>query len=53
MKVSIGIGGAASGHGRDIQEQVAYVLEAEKLGGARAPRSSSAALIPSASKVIP
>ena len=32
MTVSIGIGGAASGRGRDIQEQVAYVLEAEKLG---------------------
>ena len=32
MKVSIGIGGAASGRGRDTQEQVAYVLEAEKLG---------------------
>ena len=32
MKVSISIGGAASGRGRDIQAQIEYVLEAEKLG---------------------
>jgi F420-dependent oxidoreductase-like protein len=32
MKVSIGIGGAASGGKRDFDDQVAYVLEAEKLG---------------------
>lgn len=32
MKVSIGIGGAASGGKRDFDEQVAYVQEAEKLG---------------------
>lgn len=32
MKVSIGIGGAASGGRRDFDEQVAYVQEAEKLG---------------------
>ena len=32
MKVSISIGGAASGRRRDIQAQVEYVLEAEKLG---------------------
>lgn len=32
MKVSIGIGGAASGRRRDFDEQVAYVQEAEKLG---------------------
>ena len=31
MKVSIGIGGAASGRKRGIMDQVAYVLEAEKL----------------------
>ena len=32
MKVSIGIGGAASGRKRDFDEQVEYVVEAEKLG---------------------
>jgi len=32
MKVSIGIGGAASGGRRDFDDQVAYVQEAEKLG---------------------
>jgi F420-dependent oxidoreductase-like protein len=32
MKVSIGIGGAASGGKRDFDEQVVYVQEAEKLG---------------------
>jgi F420-dependent oxidoreductase-like protein len=32
MKVSIGIGGAASGRKRDFDEQVEYVQEAEKLG---------------------
>lgn len=32
MKVSIGIGGAASGGRRDFHEQVDYVIEAEKLG---------------------
>ena len=32
MKVSIGIGGAASGARRDFQEQVDFVVEAEKLG---------------------
>ncbi len=32
MKVSIGIGGAASGRRRDFEEQVTYVVEAEKLG---------------------
>jgi F420-dependent oxidoreductase-like protein len=32
MKVSIGIGGAASGQRRDFDEQVEYVVEAEKLG---------------------
>jgi F420-dependent oxidoreductase-like protein len=32
MKVSIGIGGAASGGKRDFDDQVAYVQEAEKLG---------------------
>lgn len=32
MKVSIGIGGAASGRKRDFDEQVEYVQEAERLG---------------------
>ena len=32
MKVSIGVGGAASGNKRDIEEQTSYVVEAEKLG---------------------
>src|ERR1700751_1213521 len=32
MKVSIGIGGAASGQRRDFDEHVEYVVEAEKLG---------------------
>lgn len=32
MKVSISIGGAASGRVRDVKAQVEYVLEAEKLG---------------------
>jgi F420-dependent oxidoreductase-like protein len=32
MKVSIGIGGAASGRRRDFDEQVEFVMEAEKLG---------------------
>ena len=32
MKVSIGIGGAASGARRDFDQQVAFVVEAEKLG---------------------
>jgi F420-dependent oxidoreductase-like protein len=32
MKVSVGIGGAASGRKRDFDEQVDYVVEAEKLG---------------------
>ena len=32
MKVSIGIGGAASGAKRDFDRQVEYVVEAEKLG---------------------
>lgn len=32
MKVSIGIGGASSGQRRDFDEQVEYVVEAEKLG---------------------
>ena len=32
MKISIGIGGAASGRKRDFEEQVDYVIEAEKLG---------------------
>ncbi len=32
MKVSIGIGGAASGGRRDFDEQVKFVVEAEKLG---------------------
>jgi alkanesulfonate monooxygenase SsuD/methylene tetrahydromethanopterin reductase-like flavin-dependent oxidoreductase (luciferase family) len=32
MKVSIGIGSAASGRKRDFDEQVNYVVEAEKLG---------------------
>jgi len=32
MKVSIGVGGAASGSRRDFADQVSYVVEAEKLG---------------------
>ncbi len=32
MRVSIGIGGAASGRKRDFEEQVDFVVEAEKLG---------------------
>ena len=32
MKVSIGIGGAASGQERDFDAQVEYAVEAEKLG---------------------
>jgi F420-dependent oxidoreductase-like protein len=32
MKVSIGVGGAASGRRRDFEEQVEFVVEAEKLG---------------------
>ncbi len=32
MKVSIGIGGAASGRRRDFHDQVEFVVEAEKLG---------------------
>lgn len=32
MKVSIAIGGAASGRRRDFEDQVDYVIEAEKLG---------------------
>ena len=32
MQVSIGIGGAASGRSRDFDEQVDFVVEAEKLG---------------------
>ncbi len=32
MKVSIGVGGAASGGRRDFEDQVTYVVEAEKLG---------------------
>ena len=32
MKVSIGIGGAASGRQRDFERQVEFVVEAEKLG---------------------
>ena len=32
MKVSIGIGGAASGRQRDFQQQVEFVQEAERLG---------------------
>ena len=32
MKVSIGIGGAASGRRRDFERQVEFVVEAEKLG---------------------
>lgn len=32
MKVSIGVGGAASGRVRDIDEQTTFVIEAEKLG---------------------
>ena len=32
MKVSIGIGGPASGRSRDFEQQVAFVVEAEKLG---------------------
>jgi F420-dependent oxidoreductase-like protein len=32
MKVSIGVGGAASGRRRDFDEQVEFVVEAEKLG---------------------
>lgn len=32
MKVSIGIGGAASGGRRDFQDQVDFVVEAERLG---------------------
>ncbi len=32
MKVSIGVGGAASGRQRDFERQVEYVVEAEKLG---------------------
>ncbi len=32
MKISIGIGGAASGRKRDFEEQVEFVVEAEKLG---------------------
>jgi F420-dependent oxidoreductase-like protein len=32
MKVSIGIGGAASGGRRDFDDQVTYVVEAERLG---------------------
>ncbi len=32
MKVSIGIGGAASGQRRDFDKQVEFVVEAEKLG---------------------
>ena len=32
MKVSIGIGGAASGSRRDFEEDVRFVVEAEKLG---------------------
>lgn len=32
MKVSIGVGGAASGRRRDFDEQAEYVVEAEKLG---------------------
>lgn len=32
MKVSIGIGGAASGRSRDFDQQVEFVVEAEKLG---------------------
>jgi len=32
MKVSIGVGGAASGRRRDFEEQVDFVVEAERLG---------------------
>ena len=32
MKVSIGVGGAASGRVRDIDEQTRFVIESEKLG---------------------
>ena len=32
MRVSIGVGSAASGRQRDIDRQVDYVVEAEKLG---------------------
>lgn len=32
MKVSIGIGGPASGRSRDFEQQVTFVVEAEKLG---------------------
>jgi F420-dependent oxidoreductase-like protein len=32
VKVSIGVGGAASGRRRDFDDQVEYVVEAEKLG---------------------
>jgi F420-dependent oxidoreductase-like protein len=32
MKVSIGIGGAASGHKRDFDQLVEYIIEAERLG---------------------
>ena len=32
LKVSIGVGGAASGGRRDFADQVNYVVEAEKLG---------------------
>ena len=32
MKVSIGVGGAASGRVRDIDRQTEFVVEAEKLG---------------------
>ncbi len=32
LKISIGIGGAASGNRRDFHDQVEYVVEAEKLG---------------------
>ncbi len=32
LKISIGIGGAASGSRRDFHDQVEYVVEAESLG---------------------
>ena len=32
MKVSIGIGGPASGRSRDFEQQATFVVEAEKLG---------------------
>ncbi len=40
MKVSIGIGGAASGRKRDFDEQVDYVVEAENASWSWCARST-------------